>query len=141
MSEPNSPLRPLHRPRSWAFAAVVAGLCGVASLAYADDAAAPTLDELVTKLADQKMIMDTLWVMVAGFLVFFMNAGFALLEAGLCRAKNASTILGKNFIVFAAATVAFWLLGFNLMFSDGSPILGSFSLFLGDLDNYDSLAW
>ena len=48
-----------------------------------------------------KVALDTLWVMLAGMLVFFMNAGFATLETGLCRAKNAVNILAKNFIVFA----------------------------------------
>ena len=53
---------------------------------------------------ETKVMLDTLWVMVAGFLVFFMNAGFALVESGLCRAKNAVNILAKNFIVFAASS-------------------------------------
>lgn len=67
-----------------------------------------------------KVALDTLWVLLAGFLVFWMNAGFACLEAGLCRAKNAVNILAKNFIVFAASSVAFWIIGFALMFGDGS---------------------
>jgi Amt family ammonium transporter len=113
----------------------------IPAVALADDAAPPSIADLVAKLDAHKVMMDTIWTMIAGFLVFFMNAGFALLEAGLCRAKNASTILAKNFIVFCAATVAFWLVGFNLMFSDGSSIIGSFSFFLGDLENYDALAW
>jgi hypothetical protein len=45
--------------------------------------------------------IDTLWVMVAAFLVFFMNLGFGMVESGLCRAKNTVNILAKNFIVFA----------------------------------------
>ena len=50
---------------------------------------------------------NTLWVMIAAFLVFFMNAGFAFLEAGLVRAKNTVNVLGKNFVVFAIATIAY----------------------------------
>jgi Amt family ammonium transporter len=64
-------------------------------------------------------LINTLWVLVAALLVFFMNAGFALLEAGLCRAKNTTNILGKNFVVFAIASLAFWGLGYALMFGDG----------------------
>jgi ammonium transporter, Amt family len=69
--------------------------------------------------AQMKVALDTLWVMLTAFLVFWMNAGFALLEAGLCQAKNAVNILAKNFIVFAISSIAFWVVGFGLMFSDG----------------------
>jgi len=110
------------------------------ALASAEDAA-PTLADLSAKLDAHKLMMDTVWTMIAGFLVFFMNAGFALLEAGLCRAKNASTILAKNFVVFAAATVAFWFVGFNLVFGDGSAFIGKAALFLLSPESYDSLAW
>jgi Amt family ammonium transporter len=128
------------RSRQIGIALLAAALLSVPALAYAEDAP-PTLADVVARLDANKVMMDTVWTMIAGFLVFFMNAGFALLEAGLCRAKNASTILAKNFIVFAAATVAFWAVGFNLMFSDGSPFLGGLSFLLGDPENYDSLAW
>jgi Amt family ammonium transporter len=74
---------------------------------------------------ETKVALDTLWVMVTAFLVFFMNAGFALVESGLCRAKNAVNILAKNFIVFAASSLAFWAVGFALMFGNGSSFLGS----------------
>jgi Amt family ammonium transporter len=129
------------RWRSLAAAIALSAVCCLPTLASAEDAAPSTPAELAAKLTEQKVIMDTIWTMIAGMLVFFMNAGFALLEAGLCRAKNASTILGKNFIVFAAATVAFWVLGFNLMFSEGTPVVGAFSLFLQDVSKYGSLSW
>jgi len=122
------------------YGSALTALLAIPAIALAEDAP-PTMADLTQQIADQKMIMDTVWTMVAGFLVFFMNAGFALLEAGLCRAKNASTILAKNFVVFAAATVAFWILGFNLMFSDGSPMIGGFGLMLQDVEKYSSLAW
>jgi Amt family ammonium transporter len=82
-----------------------------------------------------KVAVDTLWVMLAGFLVFFMNAGFACLEAGLCRAKNAVNILAKNFIVFAVSSIAFWVIGFGIMFGDGNSILGLNGWLLGGADN------
>ena len=73
-------------------------------------------------LGQAKVAIDTLWVMITAFLVFWMNAGFALLETGLCQAKNAVNILAKNFIVFAASSLAFWVVGFGLMFSDGGSL-------------------
>jgi Amt family ammonium transporter len=85
-----------------------------------------------------KVAADTLWVMLTAFLVFFMNAGFALLEAGLCQAKNAVNILAKNFIVFAVSSLAFWVVGFGLMFSDGGALnwlTGTTGFLLGGTDN------
>jgi Amt family ammonium transporter len=76
-----------------------------------------TTDEL-------KVAIDTAWTIVTGFLVFFMNAGFGLVETGLCRRKNATMILSKNFVVFAIAALGFYFVGFGLMFSDGG-FLGS----------------
>ena len=64
--------------------------------------------------------INTIWLILSGALVFFMNAGFALLETGFCRTTNAVNVLAKNLIVFCVAIFAFWLLGFNLMFGDGS---------------------
>jgi Amt family ammonium transporter len=84
---------------------------------------------------ETKVALDTLWVLVAAFLVFFMNAGFALVESGLCRAKNAVNILAKNFIVFAASSVAFWIVGFALMFGDGTDYLGLSGWGLHGTDN------
>lgn len=84
---------------------------------------------------ETKVILDTLWVMTAGFLVFFMNAGFGMLETGLCQGKNAVNILAKNFIVFAVSSVAFWLIGFGIMFGDGTSFMGTSGWFLGGGDN------
>lgn len=85
--------------------------------------------------ADVKVMVDTLWVMVAGFLVFWMNAGFALVESGFCRAKNTVNILGKNFIVFGLSALAFWVVGFGLMFGDGNALMGLKGFFLAGADN------
>ena len=86
-------------------------------------------------LTQAKVALDTLWVVVTACLVFFMNAGFATLETGLCQAKNAVNILAKNFIVFAVASIAFWAVGFALMFGDGNPFVGLSGWFLGGVDN------
>jgi Amt family ammonium transporter len=111
-----------------------APLCSVglilASSAHAQEAApaGPSAAEL-------KVMVDTLWVLIAGFLVFWMNAGFGCVEAGLCRAKNATNILGKNFVVFALSALVFYAVGFGLMFGDGTPFFGSSGWFLKGADN------
>ncbi len=73
--------------------------------------------------------LDTVWVLVAAMLVFFMQPGFALVEAGFTRAKNTANILMKNFIDFMLGTVLFWAIGFSLMHSSGSGFVGSLHLF------------
>lgn len=99
-----------------------------------------------------QVALDTLWVLVAGFLVFFMNAGFCMLETGFCRSKNAVNLLAKNLIVFGLSTLAFWVLGFGLMFGDGTGVFGYSGFFLSGADNspatgadyqgvYSSLDW
>ncbi|HSD18892.1 MAG TPA: ammonium transporter [Anaeromyxobacter sp.] len=93
-------------------------------------AAAPAFtQELADAIASQKIALDTIWVMIAAFLVFFMNLGFALVESGFCRAKNTVNILFKNFVVFAVSSIAFLVLGFGLMFGDGNPLFGTSGLF------------
>lgn len=86
--------------------------------------------------ADLKVVVDTLWVLLTGMLVFFMNLGFACVESGMCRAKNCVNILSKNFIVFAVTAIGFWILGWGLMFGNGPGFIGSEGLwFVGGADN------
>jgi len=86
--------------------------------------------------AELKVALDTVWTLLTAFLVFFMNLGFALVESGLCRAKNTVNILAKNYIVFAVSSVAFLLIGFGLMFGDGNGLIGTSGLwFVGGADN------
>ncbi|MCE9526410.1 MAG: adenylate cyclase, partial [Planctomycetales bacterium] len=93
-------------------------------------------EEAAKTNASNKVAMDTVWVMVTGMLVFFMNLGFATVESGMCRAKNCVNILSKNFIVFAVTTIGFWVLGWGLMFGGGSEFVGLEGLFLlGGEDN------
>lgn len=98
------------------------------SLVWATPATAQTPSEL-------KVALDTVWVLVTAFLVFWMNAGFALVESGLCQAKNAVNILAKNFIVFAVSSLAFWLIGFGLMFGNGTPLIGLTGWLIMGADN------
>ena len=103
-----------------------------------DPGAAPAqfTQGLMDQIGGAKVAMDTMWTLIAGMLVFFMNLGFATVESGLCRAKNAVTILAKNFIVFTASSLAFLILGWGLMFGDGNPFFGTQGLwFVGGADN------
>ena len=67
---------------------------------------------------------DVIWVLVAAILVFFMQAGFALCEAGLTRAKNTGNILMKNMMDFCIGTPCYWLIGFGIMFAGSGPLIG-----------------
>ncbi len=78
---------------------------------------------------DLKIALDTLWVLITAMLVFFMNLGFAMVEAGFARVKNCVNILSKNFVVFAVSSLGFLLIGWGLMFGDGNPFIGLQGLF------------
>ena len=93
------------------------------------EAAAPAAPAPLT-VGDLKIMADTVWVLIAGMLVFFMNLGFGCVESGFCRAKNCVNILSKNFIVFATASIGFWLLGWGLMFGNGTPYVGQEGLLM-----------
>ncbi|MFP4107074.1 MAG: ammonium transporter [Phycisphaerae bacterium] len=96
---------------------IVLGVLAVAAgpLQAADDA---------PSLAKTAMAVDTVWVLLAAFLVFFMQAGFGMVEAGFIRAKNACNILTKNFIDYCSASVMFFLVGYAFMFGDGNGFIG-----------------
>ena len=87
-------------------------------------------------------LADNLWLFVATILVIFMNAGFAMVEAGMCRSKNAVNILAKNLFVFALAVTAYWVVGYNLMYGGSAPIDGVFYWggFFVDPDPSEALA-
>ena len=73
--------------------------------------------------------LNTFWVLIAASLVFFMQAGFALVEAGLTRSKNTTNILFKNLMDFAIGTLGFWFIGYGIMFGAGNGFFGSFEFF------------
>jgi len=74
--------------------------------------------------------LDTLWVLISAFLVFFMQAGFGMVEAGFIRAKNACNILTKNFLDFCMASVGFFMFGYAIMFGLGNGFMGATGWFL-----------
>jgi Amt family ammonium transporter len=99
----------------------------------------PTIEQLVE---DNKILLDTVWTLVAAFLVFFMQAGFAMVEAGLTRQKNAANIVMKNLADFSMASIAYWAIGFALMFGLGNAFVGTSGWFLsGGEGTFDSLSW
>ena len=82
--------------------------------------AAPTVQSNADKIAAVQTNADYVWTLIAAFLVFFMQAGFAMVEAGLTRCKNTVNILMKNLMDFAVGSIAFWAIGFGIMFGVNS---------------------
>ncbi|WP_417826515.1 ammonium transporter [Thalassospira povalilytica] len=105
-------------------AAVAAtALLAIASPAFAQDAGVS---------AETQYILNTFSFLFSGALVMWMAAGFAMLESGLVRTKNVSTILFKNIALFAVAGIMYYLIGYNLMYMDVSGWIGSLSLWSAD---------
>lgn len=74
---------------------------------------------------DTNMAIDTLWVLLGGILVFWMQAGFAMVETGFTRSKNAGNIIMKNLMDFALGSLIYWIVGFGIMFGkDAAGIIG-----------------
>ncbi len=91
---------------------------------------AVTLNTLAQSAAEMARSIDTIWVLITAALVFFMQAGFAFVEAGFTRSKNTINILYKNLMDFAVGSIIFWILGFGLMFgTDIGGIIGTPDLF------------
>jgi Amt family ammonium transporter len=108
--------------------ALVAAIA-MATPAWAQDAEGPTG-------ADVQAVLDNVWILVAAVLVIFMQAGFALVEAGLTRAKNVSNIFMKNLMDFVVGAIAFFAVGYAIAFGGGFDDFGAFfgggGWFLGD---------
>jgi Amt family ammonium transporter len=104
---------------------------GICSVSYANS---ETLS-----LGDLQQAIDTVWLLFAAFLVFWMQAGFGMVEAGFTRAKNAANILMKNFMDFSVASIAYWAVGFAIMFGvSESGIIGKSGFFL--MSNFEHLS-
>lgn len=96
---------------------VAGALVALPTLALAQDVEYATL-------AETQFIFTTLLFLIGGFLVFWMAAGFAMLEAGLVRSKNVTTQLTKNIGLFSIAAIMYWLIGYNVMYpGDGNWII------------------
>ena len=101
-------------------------LCGPTEAVFAENDA--------ISIADVKQGLDTVWVLIAAFLVFFMQAGFGMVEAGFIRAKNTCNILTKNFLDFCMASLGFFLVGYAFMFGDGNSFIGTKGFMLMGLE-------
>jgi ammonium transporter, Amt family len=135
-------------------AMTLAAVLALPALGLAQDAAVqaeaaekvPTLADAVSDIGKMQLVANSVWVLIAGMLVFFMNLGFCTLEAGLCRRKNAVNILAKNFIVFGISAIAYWFAGFAMMFGTSKAgVVGTTgfvpSLMPGTADLFPGLSW
>jgi len=76
----------------------------------------PTLTEVADAIGHTRISLNFVWTLIAGFLVMFMQTGFAMVETGFTRAKNVAHTMGMNFLVYALGVLGFWMCGFALMF-------------------------
>jgi Amt family ammonium transporter len=115
---------------------LVSGLSGIAF-------AQSSLSELEEVLSSKSVALDTVWTLLAAFLVMWMQGGFAMVEAGLTRAKNTVNILMKNLLDFSMGSLAYWYIGFALMFGAGNALFGTSGWMLNDPtgETFGSLAW
>jgi ammonium transporter, Amt family len=93
---------------------------------------APSIGEVADQVGHNKIAINMVWVLITGFLVMFMQAGFAMVEAGLTRAKNVAHTMAMNFMIYPLGMLGFFICGFALMFGG----VGS----LGTLGGYDGLS-
>ncbi len=98
-----------------------------------------TLTNIGTTVADMGMSLDNVWVLLTAGLVFWMQAGFALVEAGFTRSKNTANILMKNLMDFSLGSLIFWIIGFSLMFGDDIVGLIGLPSFFTSADSVDGL--
>ena len=85
------------------------------------------LEEVESRMTRHELLIaaSTIWVVVTAILVMFMQAGFAFLEAGLTRMKNAGHIAGKNVLIFGLCSLVYWAVGFGIAFGDGGWFAGT----------------
>ena len=106
--------------------------CIVPMWSYAADANEPV------SVADLQIIMNSVWVLICGVLVFFMQAGFALIESGSVRSKNTVNVLMKNYMDCCIGAICFWLVGFGLMFGlNTTGWIGLSHFAPNDLESWD----
>ena len=86
----------------------------VSDISVADAKKGLTIADVVNQVGQNKIAINFVWTLVTGFLVMFMQAGFAIVETGLCRAKNANHTMMMNFMVYGVGMLAYWLIGFAI---------------------------
>jgi len=111
-------------------------VAGIGFLFSKPASGAETPSESVETLVSNALVaVDTVWVLIAAFLVFFMQAGFGMVEAGLIRAKNTCNILMKNWLDYCVASIMFFLIGYGLMFGNGNGLIGWSGFVMQDAPN------
>src|SRR6267154_5827034 len=90
----------------------------------------PTLEEVGAQAGKNKISINIVWTLITGFLVMFMQAGFALVETGMCRAKNASHTFAMNFMIYPLGMLGYYVCGFAFMFG-GLGTLGTLGGYAG----------
>jgi len=86
----------------------------VADVAVGDAKKGLTIADALNQVGQNKVAINFMWTLITGFLVMFMQAGFAVVETGLCRAKNANHTMMMNFMVYGVGMLAYWLIGFSI---------------------------
>ena len=79
----------------------------------------PTLEEIAASSGHNKIAINIMWTLLAGFLVMFMQAGFAMVETGFTQKKNVAHTMAMNFMVYGIGMLGFWICGFAFMFGGG----------------------
>src|SRR3954469_5225056 len=105
----------------------------VADIPVGDAKAGLSVGDVVNLVGQHQIAINFVWTLVTGFLVMFMQAGFAVVEAGLCRAKNANHTMMMNFMVYGVGMLAYWLIGFGIQMGGagavanlgGTPVLNA----------------
>src|SRR2546425_4584284 len=96
----------------------------------AKDAGKPTLAELAAAVGHNRVAINIMWTLITGFLVMFMQAGFAMVETGMCRAKNAGHTMTMNFMIYPFGMLGFYVCGFAFMFG-GLGAMGTLGGYAG----------
>ncbi len=125
---------------------ILAAVAFASSLAYAQaegEGAGPDLATVVETVTSNKVVLDTAWTVLTAMLVMFMQAGFAMVVTGFTRAKNACNAMMKSCFDFCFASIAFWAVGFAIMFGAGNDLFGTSGFFLRESseETFGSLSW
>lgn len=98
------------------------------------------MEEIAKNITEINGVLDIMWILIAGALVFFMQAGFTLVETGFTRSKNTINIIMKNLMDFCIGSVGFWLIGYALMYGDDiGTFIGAPSLFFNEAGEMHNL--
>jgi len=116
----------------------------VSDVVVSDSKKGLTLADVVNQAGQNRIAINFVWTLITGFLVMFMQAGFAIVETGLCRAKNANHTMMMNFMVYGFGLFAFWVCGFAIQMGGGGPystLGGAYSLTSEHVVNFLGKPW